>query len=151
MKLHFIKSSKKKKILQELKEQFGIEKLNYLLIQTGKEKIRAFTGHLSKEEILQLSRLTNIELIGIYLIKREEQQDLRLSLDATHLLKEQITKNIIEINESQLQEWIRGRDLEIKTNKGNIIIKYESDFIGSGKSNGEKIFNYIPKERRLKK
>ena len=149
MKIHFIKSNEKRRIIEELNEQFGISELPYLLIESGKEKIRAFSGHLSKEEIYQIGNIAKIELIGLYLLKKEE--DYRLSIDATHLLKNQINKNIIEINEEQFQQWIRGKDIEIESQKGTLVIKYKEDFIGCGKSNGEKIFNYVPKDRRLKK
>ena len=151
MNLRFIKSSEKKRIVEKLNEQFDIEKLPYLLIESGKEKIRAFSGSLSKEEIILIAQLTNIEAIGIYLIKREKENDLRFSFDAVHLLKNQIKKNIIEINDSQLHDWLKGQDLSMQAEKGNVIIKFKEDFIGSGKSNGERIFNYVPKERRLKK
>ncbi len=149
MKIDFIKSNEKRRIIDSLNEQFGISNLPYLLIQTGKEKIRAFSGHLSKEEIYDIGNLARIEFIGLYIIKKEE--DYRLSIDATNLLKEQINKNIIELNEENFQKWIRGHDLDIQAQKGTVVIKYLSDFIGCGKSNGKKIFNYIPKERRLKK
>jgi len=148
MIIKFVKSSEKKKILAELNEQFGIEKLPYLLVESGRERIRAFSGSLSKEEILQMSHLTNIEQIGLYLIKKEDS--LRLSMDAIHLLKSQITKNIIEITESQFNDLIRGKDLSISAQKGNIIIKYKEDLIGFGRSTGEKVYNYIPKDRRLR-
>ena len=150
MNIHFIKTPEKRRIIEELNKQFGIETLPYLLIQTGKEKIRGFSGNLSKEEIIQLSRLTNIEIIGLYMLKKEG--DFRITLDAIHLIKGQIKNNIIEINDEQLQDWLRGRDLNIQTNNRNkFIIKHNDDFIGFGKSNGIKIFNYIPKDRRLKK
>lgn len=150
MNLNFIKSPEKRRIIEQLKEQFGISKLHYLLTESGKEKIRAFSGHLSKEEIKKLSYLTNIEAIGVYLLKKEDNF-LRLSLDAIHLLSKQISRNTIEINENQLKDWLRGYDLNIKVPSGIVIIKHNNDFIGSGKSNGQKIFNYVPKDRRLKK
>ncbi len=145
----FIKSSEKKRIIEELNDKFGIEKLPYLLIKSGKEKVRAFSGNLSKEEILQISRLTNIETIGVYFLKYEDQ--LRLTIDALHLLKDQINKNILEINDLELHDWLRGKDLEIQVPQGPIILKYKTDFVGYGKSTGNKIFNYVPKDRRLKK
>ena len=64
--------------------------------------------------------------------------------------RKQITKNIIEINNQQLQLWLRGYDLEIAAPRGIIILKYKDDLVGIGKSNEEKIFNYVPKERKLK-
>lgn len=147
--MKFVKSTEKKKILQQLEKQFGITKLPFLLTKSGKEKIRGFTGDLTREEINELDQILNIEGLGIYLVKIEPT--LRLSFDAAHILKDQIKKGIIEINDEQLKEWIRGRDLDIQTERGTVIIKHNSDLIGSGKSNTEKIINHIPKERRLKK
>lgn len=149
MKIHFVKSSEKKRITEQLAQQFGIEKIPYLLIESGREKLRGFSGHLSKEEILQIANLTTIESIGIYFLKKEDP--LRITLDAAHLLKEQITKNIIEINESQLHDWLRGHDLNIQTSPNPVILKFNEDIVGYGKSTGQKILNYIPKDRRLKK
>ena len=149
MNLHFINSPEKRKIVACLNEQFGINELPYLLIESGKEKIRGFSGSLSREEISELSRIVPIESIGIYLLKKEF--DWRLSLDATTILKNQISKNTIEITDKQLEEWIRGFDLDIKYNdKCTIVIKHGNDLIGCGKSNNQKIFNYLPQERRIK-
>lgn len=147
--INFIKSSEKRKIIEQLNGQYGIEELPFLLIKSGKEKIRGFSGHLLKEEIDELGNLANIETIGLYLIK--EEHDLRLSFDTPLLLKNQIKKNILEINEKDFHLWIRGNDLDIKVPQGTYIIKFEEDFFGCGKSNGEKIFNYVPKDRRLRK
>jgi len=149
MRIDFIKSSEKRRIVEALNQQFGIESLPYLLIQSGKEKLRAYSGHLSKDEILSLSEIAYIDSIGIYLIRMEFSA--RLSFDATHLLASQLKKNIIEINESQAKEWLRGFDLGIQKPSGTYIVKFENDFLGCGKSNGEKIINHVPKERRLRR
>jgi len=150
MNVRFLKSPEKKEITESLKEVFGIQEIPYLLFETGKEKFRGFSGSLAKDEIIELSGFLNIEIIGSYLIKKEN--DLRLSFDAVHLFQNQITKNIFEINDSQFELWIRGHDLlDIKDlPKGTLVIKYKGDLIGCGRSNGEKIANYIPKERRLR-
>jgi len=150
MNAQFIKTPEKRRIIEQLNEQFGIQELPFLLIESGKEKIRGFSGHLSKDEIIELGKILNIEVIGLYILKKEDNL-FRLSLDATHLLKKQITKNIIEINDAQLQEWIRGHDLDTKMQKGIVVIKNHDDFFGCGRSSGDKIFNHIPRERRIKK
>jgi NOL1/NOP2/fmu family ribosome biogenesis protein len=149
MNIEFIKSNEKNEIIEKLNEQFGISELPYLLIWTGKEKIRAFSGSLSKDEIMELGKIARIELIGAYLIKDEGLY--RLSFDAPLMLKEQISKNIADINDEQLAQWIRGNNLELVAPQGVVVIKHNNDFIGCGKSNGNTIFNYIPKDRRLKK
>lgn len=147
--INFVKSNEKRKVIEQLKEQYGIEDLPFLLVKGGKEKYRGYSGHLSKEEIDELGELANIEILGLYLIK--EEHDLRLSFDTPLLLKDQIKKNILEINEKDFHLWIRGNDLDIKVPQGTYIIKFGEDFFGCGKSNGEKIFNYVPKDRRLRK
>ena len=147
--IQFIKSPEKRKIVKELEEQYGITELPYLFLQAGKDKIRGFSGHLSKDEIFSLAKLANIELIGLYLLKKE--QDWRINFDALPLIKKQINKNIFPIDDQQFQKWIRGNDIEAQAQKGTLIIQYNKDFVGSGKSNGQVIFNYVPKERRIRK
>lgn len=149
MKIRFIKTNEKNKILAELNHYYGISELPYLLIESGKKKIRAFSGNLSKEEIKMLVKITNVEVIGMYIISKKDVES-RINFDALSLLKNQITKNILQIDEKQLNLWLCGRNLEISSAKGPIVLKYEDDFVGCGKSNGEKIFNYVPKERKLK-
>ena len=39
--------------------------------------------------------------------------ELRLSLDGSQLLKP--SKNIIQINDAQAQQWLKGQDIFIKT------------------------------------
>lgn len=151
MNIKFIKSNQKKEIIEKLKTQFGISELPYLLIKSGKEKVRAFSGHLSKEEIFKITQIANVEIVGMYLLKQESPEDIRLSFDAPIILKDQITKNIVEINDEQFTSWIRGENIDIEGIKGNVIIKYQDNFIGCGKSNGLKIFNYVPRDRRLRK
>jgi len=189
MNLHFLKSKEKKRLLAELEEQFGISKLPYLLLETGKQKIRGFSGTMTKEEIKELSTIANVEIVGAYLMKRE--RSLRLSLDATRILKSQIKKNIVEIDDEQLEDWLRGKNIDLKLSgsvqdsrensnqsenrvgsdnktqdskgkglkveddnfsglRGVVVVKHGDDFIGCGISNGEKIINHVPKERRIR-
>ncbi|MBM3232961.1 hypothetical protein FJZ18_02215 [Candidatus Pacearchaeota archaeon] len=149
MKVHFIKSSEKKDIIEELREIYGIEELPFLLIETGKDKIRGFTGSLSKDEISELSKITFIEGIGLYLIRREES--LRLSFDATQLLNDQINKSALDVSEEQAIQWLKGNDLDIKCLRGIVVVMFENIPLGCGKSTGERIVNHVPKERRLRK
>lgn len=148
MNINFVKSNEKKEIIENLDKQFGITEVPFLLIKAGSEKFRGYSGHLTKEEILELNELANIEIIGLYMLKQEH--DLRLGFDACQILEKQITKNILELTDEQFHLWIRGNDLDIKIQQGTYIMKYKNDFLGCGKSNGEKLFNYVPKDRRLR-
>ena len=142
-------STDKKKILEQLNKQFGITSLPYLIIQFGKEKLRLYTGNLSKEELYHLDNEVRIENIGLYFAKYEGEE-IRLTIDGVQLLKSQITKNILELNDNQANQWLKGNDLDIITEKGWKILKHNNEFLGCGKSTGERITNFMPKERRIK-
>lgn len=147
--MKIIRASEKKKILSQLSEQFGIQKLPFLLLRFGKEKIRAFSGSLSSEELNTLDKNLRIENAGLYLGK-QQRDGLRLSLDALSLLKGQITKNILKLTDKQAAEWFKGYDLLIETDRGFKILESKGEFIGCGKSTGQKITNFVPKERRVR-
>lgn len=146
--IELMKSGDKKKLLAKLEEQFGIKELPYALFRLGRERIDGYSGHLSIGEIISLAQVANVERIGLYLFKEDEK--VRLGFDATQVLGEQITDNVFEIDDIQTMHWMAGEDIEAKAPKGTIVIKNGKDFLGCGKSNGEKIVNHVPKERRIK-
>ena len=45
---------------------------------------------------------------------------------------------------------MKGNDLPLKTDKELKIIRHNGEFLGSGKSTGERITNFVPKKRRIK-
>ena len=142
-------SSEKKKIINQLNEQYGITSLPYLLLQFGKEKVRLYSGNLSKEELKRLDTELNIEFAGMYFANIQDE-NIRLTLDGLQLLKNQITKNILEVDNKQKDDWFKGNDLDIQAMPSFKILKNNNEFIGCGKSTGQKITNFVPKERRIK-
>ena len=149
MNIKFIQSGAKKKLVKELNEQFGISKLpSWIFLETGKKKIRGFSGTMTKDEIKELTEIANVEFLGVYLIKREGQ--LRLSLDGSEILKEKIDKQIIELTELQKEDWFHGKNLDLILESGIYVIKFENDFLGCGISDGKKLINFMPKERRIR-
>ena len=148
--LKILSDEEKKKIERQLDAQFGIKQIHGLIIQRGEERLFLYQGSLSKEDIKKLDYSVPIERIGIYFAKIIHD-DLKLSIEGTQILKDQITKNIFVLNEEEAEEWMTGTDLQIKTGKrGFIVMKYENDFLGCGKASDEKIGNYIPKSLRLR-
>jgi NOL1/NOP2/fmu family ribosome biogenesis protein len=150
MTLHFLNKQEKKEILEKLKEQFGIKDVKGILVRIGQERIFLFQGAFSEEEIKKIESIVPIERVGIYFAKIQNEK-VRLSIDGTHLLKDQINKNIFELNEEQTDLWMHGSELNIKTGKKDfLIMKINNDLLGTGKASEEKITNFIPKARRLK-
>lgn len=138
----------KKRVLQDL--QYGIERIDYLLIKAG-HRLRIFSGMLSKNELIDWLRNIKIDNIGLYFASLEE--GLRMNIDAVHLLSKQINQNIAEVSDEQAERWFRGNEIQaenIKAKEGFIILKNKRDFIGVGKLSKTKILNFLPKERRIK-
>jgi NOL1/NOP2/fmu family ribosome biogenesis protein len=152
MPLKILNKQEKEIITKKLKEQFGITSIPDNLIMFGEEKIFLFTGDLKILEKLLKEKDTKINIAGIgCYIAKDQQGNLRLSIEGTHFFKNQITKNIFEIDEKQKDLWMHGSQLDIETGKrGFVIIKYKKDFLGTGKASENKIGNFIPKNRRLK-
>ena len=153
MKVELLNNSKKKRVMALLNENYGIEKLPHLFIQTGKENYRIYSGSLSKEELNFLAKQINIEIIGAKLCKIEDNK-LRLNFDITNLpeISSQIKDNIIELTDEQAKKYMKGENIEmqIKSDANYLIIKHKGNFLGSGKNNKTFIQNYVPKERRIK-
>lgn len=147
--MQILVSSEKKKITEKLNEQFGISDIPYLFLQFGKEKIRLYSGSLLKQELNFLDNNLRIEIAGLY-FAAVQQDGIRLTLDGSQIIKNQITKNILEIADPEAEKWLRGNDLEIKEEKTFKIISNNGEILGCGKSTGERITNNVPKERRIK-
>jgi len=148
--LKIFSEREKKEIEAKLENQFGIEKIQGIINAKGREKLFLFQGSLDEGEIKKLSEIIPIERVGIYFAKIINDE-LKLSLDGTNILKDQINKNIFELNDKQAETWMKGQQLDVKTGKkGFLIMKYKDDFLGCGKASENKISNFIPKSRRLK-
>ena len=156
--------TKKKHFVNQV-EEFGIEKINELLIKSGKERLRAYSGNLSKEELNLLIKVLPVESIGLYVgkemfNKKNNKSETRLSLDGINYWKNQIKNRIISLDEEQEEKWFKGEDVEVTKEqaekikeRGFVILRSpkSGDFIGTGKlSNDDIIFNFLPKERRRK-
>ena len=150
--LKILDEKEKNEIISKLNGQFGIEKIDGLIIKRGAERLFLFRGGLMREEIKKLENSVPIERVGVYFAKIVPGENkIRLSIEGTQLLKDQIKRNIFELNDEQVEEWMKGHELNIKTGQnGFLIIKYGENFLGCGKASAEKLSNFIPKSRRLK-
>lgn len=148
--LKILNGYEKHEIERKLDEQFGIKYVPGLIIKRGEERLFLFSGNLSEEGIRALEKCTFIERIGIYFAKII-RNNIRLSIEGSQILKDQIKKNIFILDSKQAEEWMKGHELLIKTGiRGFLIVKYKEDFLGTGKASEEKIGNFIPKNRRLR-
>jgi len=138
-----------KELLNEINTQWDTD-LNldaYGVMKNEKNKI-----FISKRETFDIDfdRL-RVNSLGLYI--GETEHGIRLSIEGSELIGPFAKKNILEIDEEQRTQWLKGIDLEnIKTEEkldGFIIIKNKEDYLGSGKYKEGKILNFVPKVRRI--
>ncbi len=163
MKIQIMDRAKKKKFIAGLSD-LGMKKIPELLIKSGKERVRAYSGDLSTEQIMEIWRLLPIEGVGLYvgkdMINRNGVHEIRLSLDGMHTWREQLSERIFILSEEQEKNWFLGKNIELddeqvgKISTGFVSIKSadEKDFVGVGKIGNDKktLFGFLPKERRRK-
>lgn len=148
--LKVLNQKEKAEVERQLKEQFGIDSVLGMIIMRGEERLFLFSGSFSEKDIEKLQKCAFIERMGVYFAKLVDGK-IRLSIEGSQILKEQITKNIFELDEKQAEDWMKGRELLIKTGfHGFLVMKHGEDFLGTGKASEEKIGNFIPKNRRLR-
>ena len=141
----------KEEIKEKLNKQFGITNIPGKILMRGEERLFLYSGNLSDEQIRNLEDVAFLERVGSYFAKFEDGEQIRLSIEGVQILQNQITKNIFEIPSELVEQWMKGNELNIKTDfRGFVIIKYRNDFLGTGKASENKISNFIPKNRRLK-
>ncbi|MCW8965283.1 MAG: hypothetical protein OQK82_01150 [Candidatus Pacearchaeota archaeon] len=148
--IKILNKNEKQEIENKLKNQFGIKSISGTLLKRGQERIFLYQGEFTESEIKTLEKTSQVERVGLYFCKFQNEE-IRLSIEGTQILKQQIKKNIFELTKEQSQTWMQGSEINIKSNlKGIVAMKYKEDFLGCGKASVEKITNFIPKNRRLK-
>lgn len=148
--LKILNKKEKQEIEKKLNHQFGIQKIPGVILSRGRERLFLFSGNFNEKQIKNLEKIVPVERIGVYFAKIVDWQ-IRLSIEGTQILKNQITRDIFELNKEQAEEWMMGRELNLKSGKkGFLVMKYKDDFLGCGKASEHKIGNFIPKTRRLK-
>ncbi len=130
-----------------LEKQFGYtKKLDYAFLINNKNKI-----YLINKGIADIS-LENLRInsLGLYFGEMNDSE-IRLSIEGSQLIGNQCTKNILELNEAEAKDWLKGIDLEKESdNRAYLLLKYNNDFLGCGKSINNRLLNFVPKNRRLK-
>ena len=145
-----LSKKEKKEIENKLYYQFGIQEVPGILLRRGAERIFLFQGSYTKKDIKDLELNIPTERVGVYFSKIIGNK-IRLSIEGIHALKDQINKNIFELDKKQAEQWMTGEELLIETGKNDfLIMKHKGDFLGCGKASEKKIGNYVPKSRRLK-
>ena len=135
-----------KNILELIKTHFGCElELDYAFLMNQKNRI-----FIANKELFDVdTKKIRINSIGLY-FGELSNNELRLTIEGSQLIGPKSTKNVVELNDSEMRKWLKGEDLEKEVGeKGFVILKHGDDYLGSGRVKDDKILNYVPKTRRL--
>jgi NOL1/NOP2/fmu family ribosome biogenesis protein len=142
-----LKSKEVKQLHSLLEKQFGLKKnLDYLFFINNKNKIYIIDRDFTKiyTEKLRISSL------GLYFAEQNKSR-LRLSIEGSELIGMHCTNNILDLDQEQARNWLKGLDLDLDIKKREfLLIKHKEDFLGCGKAVENKVLNYVPKNRRLR-
>ncbi len=139
-------------IIRLVKTQWGSDiELDYAVLKNNEDKIFLASKDLFTLDFEDLK----INSIGMYFgeilkSKFNTKQEIRLSIEGSQLVGPSAKINVIELDDEQSRNWLRGNEIDMELdNNGFVIIKHGEDFLGSGKSMGSRILNYVPKGRRI--
>ena len=120
--------------------------LHYVFLLSEKNKIYIVNKEIEK---IDLSKL-RVNSYGLYIAELRDNK-IRLSIEGSQLIGAKSDKNILELDDKNAREWLKGYDIDYDGGlKGFVIIKNKNDFLGCGKVANGKILNYVPKIRRLR-
>lgn len=147
--LKILNSREIKLVKEAVKNQFGCEIVEDLVfLKNQKDRVFITNKDIAK---LDLDRL-KINSIGLYFGEYKHEK-LRLSIEGAQFVGKSAKKNIVILKEEDAARWMKGNDISLQkkslTLGGFVILKHGDDILGCGKYNGEKILNYVPKERRV--
>ncbi|MDD5418188.1 MAG: hypothetical protein PHW96_04910 [Candidatus Nanoarchaeia archaeon] len=143
-----LSGKEKRDILSEMNSHYGIDIVpDVVFVESGKGKVWIVNKSINKIDISNL----NIERFGTYVLFRDKY-GVRFTIEGSQIFGNYAKRNIVEIQKTDIDKWIRGFDLDIETETNKyIIIKHKDDFLGCGKGAKGIIQNYLPKSRRIMK
>jgi len=147
--LKILNNKEKKKIIELMKNYYGTSeiKLDYVFMKNKDDKVYLLSKDFSKIDTENI----RINSIGMYFAKLYPN-GIRLSIEGSQLIGPLAKKNILEVNNDEVKNWVKGYDiLTDERFNGYVIIKNNNDYFGSGFYREGKIENMIPKDRRIKK
>ena len=142
-----LKKKEMKNVLSLLSDQFDFEDWNKdLMFIKKKDKLWVVDREGLQQDITGM----RVEVVGIY-FGTLENSGLRLSIEGSQIVGPKSSSNILQIDEKQLNSWLRGFDLDVEIDSIYKLLKHGNSFVGCGKRKGNQVMNTIPKSRRIRK
>ena len=145
-KIKILNKKETKEIFNSIEKQWNAKlKLDYVFLKTEKGKVYIINKDISK---IDLSKL-RVNTIGLYFAEMKNNE-IRLSIEGSQIIGPKANKNILELDQEEVKEWMKGNDLEKEGNfSGFLIMKNKDDYLGCGNYRDGEILNFVNKARRI--
>ncbi len=148
MRDHDILGSREvKKIREQLIDQYNLSDFpkGVWVLDKKHKKLYLTTETIAKV----IKKLKHMQRIGFY-FGQLMNEGIRLSFQAAFEIAPLAKKNVISINELELDEYMQGHNIKKKCDVENtfVIIKHKDYVLGCAKYKQGEIINYVPKEYR---
>ena len=143
MQMKILNSREIKGLVLGLKEQYAITNidLNYALLR---DEDKVFL--ISKDYII-INGL-NLRNAGLY-FGRIVDDGIILGIEGSQIIGNNALR-VIELNKEETIEWMKGNDIDAGIREeGYYLIKNKNDFFGVGKVKNNKVWNMVPRDRRI--
>jgi len=144
MAIQFLNAKDKKKILELLEVQFGINKFHDFHIIQDIDNLFIFTGDISTMSLDKLK----VSQIGMRIGKLNEGK-LLLTVQGAQFFGPHANKNIIELSKEDARHYLKGEDIKTDKQDRIYLIKSQDDFVGCSKVRNQIIRNNVEKARRI--
>ncbi|MBI4451453.1 hypothetical protein HY642_05745 [Candidatus Woesearchaeota archaeon] len=135
-----------KEILALIEDQWGAQlDLEVIWYKSTQGKLYIMSPDINKVDLREM-RINNA---GLYFgeLKHEE---LRLSIEGSQLVGPTASKGVIEFADDQLNQWLAGKDIPMDcAQRGFLLVKHGTDFLGTGRCRENVLLNFVPKARRV--
>ncbi|MBU1199650.1 MAG: hypothetical protein KKF46_01365 [Nanoarchaeota archaeon] len=149
--LKVFNTREKKEVIESLNETYGFKgMIDGVLLFSSKQKYYLLSRDVEKIPLQEEKKL-RIDKAGLY-IGRKTPEGIRLSIEGSQLIGPKSSKNILEINDEEIEPWVQGQDLDLDDfqEQGFFLVKYNNDFLGCAQIKKSIAYNLVTKNRRIK-
>lgn len=170
-----LNAKQRKQLLAQIKEQWDVAEkpladLNkFVFLRSTNDKIYLINRDFQKLLEQKGEKKFRIDKVGMY-FGLFGPREVRVNIEGSQLIGKNAKKNIIEVDDKQLNDWVTGNEIVLNEKQirsssslsGFIIIKHKNkktnkfDYFGSGlyredfQTKEKKILNFVSKNRRVK-
>ncbi|MBS3119662.1 hypothetical protein J4475_02465 [Candidatus Woesearchaeota archaeon] len=130
-----------------LKEQFGYDGLLSFHFFINRNNYI----YVVNKEIAELGLSAfKVSSVGLYFAE-ETGKGLRLSIEGSQLIGPYCKKKVVELSKEDARLWLKGQNIACQyAGSGYVLVKHDTDFLGSGYLKEGIIQNFVAKTRRIK-